>query len=326
MAEMTYTKISGLDKPVSRIFFGTATRDMSAGKNVNSLLDAIYETGITAFDTARGYGLSEKSLGRWLEERRMWDRVVVLTKGCNVDLFGQNHVNRKVITKELEKSLDYLRCDCVDIYMLHRDDPKTPAGEFIEILNELQREGKFKVFGVSNWTHARIAEANQYAQAHGLNPISVSSPNFGLADQIRDPWGGGCVTISGPRNADARAWYAQAQLPVLAYSSLGRGFFSGRFRSDDLAGAKKFLDANAQKGYLCEENLERLRRAEILSAQLGVSVSQVALSYIFHQDINAFAIVSVLNEQQMRDNIEAVRLGLTQAQCEWLDLRREEAE
>jgi aryl-alcohol dehydrogenase-like predicted oxidoreductase len=324
MTEMKYAQLPGLDKPVSRIFYGTASQDMSLGKNVNTLLDGIFETGVNAFDTARGYGLSEKSLGRWMDERKMREKVVVLTKGCNVDIFGKNHVNEKIIRKELEKSLALLRTDYVDIYLLHRDDPNTPAGAFVEILNVLKREGKFKIFGVSNWTHQRIAEANRYAEEHGLEGLSVSSPNFGLADQVRDPWGGGCVTISGPRNADARAWYTKTQLPVLAYSSLGRGFFSGRIHSNDRKGAQKILDANAQKGYLCEENMERLRRTELLAAQLGVTVSQVAMAYVFHQEFNTFAIVSAREPGRMLSNIAAMGLPLTAEQCEWLDLRREE--
>ncbi len=204
MAEMRYADIAGVDKRVSRIFYGTASKEMSMGKNVNALLDSVFEMGINAFDTARGYGMAEKSLGRWLKDSGKREQCVVLTKGCNVDLFGKNHVNRKVIMSELEKSLKMLGVDYVDIYLLHRDDPAVPAGELVEILNELQKEGKFKCFGVSNWTRERIAEANDYAARKGLNPICVSSPNFGLAEQICDPWGGGCVTISGPENEGVR--------------------------------------------------------------------------------------------------------------------------
>lgn len=321
MAEMRYADIAGVDKRVSRIFYGTASKEMSMGKNVNALLDSVFEMGINAFDTARGYGMAEKSLGRWLKDSGKREQCVVLTKGCNVDLFGKNHVNRKVIMSELEKSLKMLGVDYVDIYLLHRDDSAVPAGELVEILNELQKEGKFKCFGVSNWTRERIAEANDYAARKGLNPICVSSPNFGLAEQICDPWGGGCVTISGPENEGVRQWYAENQMPVLAYSSLGRGFFSGRFKSNDRKEAKKILDANAQKGYLCEANMERLRRAEILAEEKGVTVSQIAMAYIFRQKLNTFAIVSTSNASRMEKNVEALSLELTEQECAWLDLR-----
>ena len=85
-----------------------------------------------------------------------------------------------------------MRTDYIDIYLLHRDDPAVPASEIVEIFNAMHREGKIGAFGGSNWTHERIQEANAYAKDHGLIPFTVSSPNFGLADQIADPWGGGC--------------------------------------------------------------------------------------------------------------------------------------
>ena len=67
------------------------------------------------------------------------------------------------------------------------------------------------------------------------------------------------MTISGPSNAEARAWYRDNQIPVLAYSSLGRGMFAGIVKSDDIEGAKKILDPNAVKGYCYPENLNALQ-------------------------------------------------------------------
>ena len=75
------------------------------------------------------------------------------------------------------------------------------------------------------------------------------------------------MTISGPSNAEARAWYRDNQIPVLAYSSLGRGMFAGLVKSNDMEGAKKILDPNAVKGYCYPENFERLARAEQLAKE-----------------------------------------------------------
>ncbi len=309
----------GLDKKVSRLFFGTAIPPMLMGKNVNTLLDAAYAAGINAFDTARGYGMAEKSLGEWVAARNNRERIVILSKCGNAGMGGKVNVNREVIEKELEKSLKTLGTDYIDIYLLHRDDPKTPVSEFIDTLNEKKREGKIRVFGVSNWTHQRIQEANAYAEAHGLEGFTVSSPNFGLAQQVEDPWGGECVTISGPENADARAWYAENQMPVLAYSSLARGFFSGKFKSGDFEGAKKVLDHAGQKGYLCDENMRRLCVAEEIAARDNDTVAGVAMRYIFSTSMNVFALVSSTNPARMRDNIRAARERLDAADVERLE-------
>lgn len=300
-----YAQIVGIDKPVSRIFFGTAIKPMLMGKNVEALLDAVLSSDINAFDCARGYGKAEKSLGDWIQSRNNRERIVLLTKCGNVGLGGKVCVNRAVIEEELEKSLVTLRTDYIDIYLLHRDDPKTPVSEIIETLNEAKRRGKLRVFGVSNWTHRRIEEANRYAAEHGLEGFTVSSPNYGLTRQIKDPWGGSCVTISGPENEEARQWYAKNQMPVLAYSSLGRGFFSGKFKSGDYDAAKKALDGPAQKGYLYEENMRRLRNAEEIAGRDGCSVTQVALRYVFSNPMNTFAIASTTNPARLSQNIQA---------------------
>ncbi|MBQ1503959.1 MAG: aldo/keto reductase [Oscillospiraceae bacterium] len=293
--------ISGVETPASRIFFGTATPPMLADEDCTSLLDAVYASGINAFDTARGYQGAEKALGRWMKARGNRDKLVILTK-CGDLIRGKVHIDREVILREFAQSLENLGTDHVDIFLLHRDDPNTPILEQLETLNELKRAGKMRVFGVSNWTHARIAEANRIAAEHGLEGFTVSSPNFGLAHQMADLWGGGCVTLTGRENADARRWYTENQMPVVAYSSLARGFFSGKFRAYDQDGAKQVLDSFAQKGFLYDENMERLRIAEEIAARDGCTVSQVALRYLFASPMNTFAVVSTTNPDRLADN------------------------
>ena len=314
-----YMRIPGLDKPVSRIFFGTAMMPILMGKEQDALFDSMIALGINAFDCARGYGKAEQTLGAWMRRRNNRERVVILTKCGNIGPNKKVHVDRSVIEKELSVSLKALGTDYVDIYLLHRDDPNTPVSELIDCLNEKQREGKIRVFGVSNWKKERIEEANAYAAAHGLNGFAVSSPNFGLAEQVEDPWGGDCVTISGDANKEVREWYAEQQMPVLAYSSLGRGFFTGKFRSGDYEGAKKVLDSAAQKGYLHPVNMERLARSETLAAQQKCSVSDIAMRYIFGSDMKVCALVSTGSAKRMRQNIRAACKPLTPEEISYLE-------
>ena len=168
---------------------------------------------------------------------------------------------------------------------------------------------------------ARFEQANDYAEKHGLQPFTVVSPNFGLAEQVQDPWGGGCMSISGPENEADRRFYAQRHIPVFAYSSLGRGLFSGRVRSDDPEGAARFMDAPALKGYACPDNFERLRRCEIMAESKGVTVPQIAMAWLFNQrSLDVYALVSTSHRANMHANVEAAALELTDDECRWLNL------
>lgn len=315
---MRYGRIAGLEVPVSRIFFGTATGPLLAGENADELLDGTFERGVNAFDCARSYGRAEEVLGSWIRRRGNREKVTVLSK-CGDIRNGIVKIDRRVIGKQLAESLQALQTEYIDIYLLHRDDPHTPAGEYIETLNEAKRSGLIRLFGVSNWTTERIREANRYAEEHGLEGFSVSSPNYGLARQMADLWGGGCVTLSGPEHEADRSWYARTGMPVIAYSSLGRGFFSGRFRSDEPEKAREILDSYAQKGYLYPENMERLRKAEQLAEKYGVSVPEIAMRYIFSSPMNLFAVVSTTRPERLESSIRAAGAKLTEDETTWLE-------
>lgn len=315
-----YTKILYVDKPISRILFGTASESFLSGGECEDILDKIFSLGVNTLDTARVYKDSESVIGRWMEKRSNREKIVILSKCAHPSEDGRKRVNEKCIREDLEKSLYNLRTNYIDIYLLHRDDTDVPAGEILEIMNALHEEGKIGAFGGSNWTHERISEANEYAKAHGLIPFTVSSPNFGLANQIGDPWDGTCVTISGAVNNSAREWYEENNMPVIAYSSLGRGLFSGRIKSSCTDNAGKYLDEAAMKGYGYPENFERLRRCEILAEKKGLTVAQIAMAWLFNQSLNTFAVVSTSSVERMRSNIEALSIDLTEEECHWLDL------
>ena len=317
--KMCMGTIPGLAQPVSRLFFGTAAPPiMTDEATASDLLDSVLAAGINAFDRARSYGRAENALGRWMETRGCRDRVIVLSK-CGDIREGKVKVNRQVIADQLQQSLDALRTDRIDIFLLHRDDPNTSVEEFIDALNEARDAGKITVFGVSNWTLPRIQAANAYAEAHGLAGLSVSSPNYGLARQMQDLWGGGCVTISGPEHQKAREWYMKSGMPVIAYSSLGRGFFSGRFRAGDMDGARRVLDAFAQKGYLYPENMLRLRRAEELAEREGITVPEIAMRYVFGSGMNLFAVVSTGSPERLKMNIRAAAHPLSEEDIAYLE-------
>ena len=178
-----------------------------------------------------------------------------------------------------------------------------------------------RAFGGSNWSHQRIQEANDYAQEHGLVPFAASSPNFSLAAQREVIWDG-CVTLTGPESAPASEWYRKRQLPVFAWSSLGRGFLSGRFSKEAFEKGKETLDPSFVRAFCFEENFERLGRAAQLAKNKGVTVPQVGLAYVLRQPMNVFALVGTETPEEFGSCVEALDLELAPEEIAWLNLER----
>lgn len=322
---MQYASIAGIQKPVSRLVLGTMIVSIQEKQKSFDLLDAAFDLGCTAFDTAHGYagGNSERGLGQWMKERGNRDQTVVITKGCHQNA-DRARVTPFDLASDLYDSLARLQTDYVDLYLLHRDDPSVPVGPIVEALNEHLQAGRIHAFGGSNWTHQRIAEANEYAREHGLTPFAASSPNYGLAEQVHDPWGGGCVSISGPRNREARAWYGANQMPVLAYSSLARGLFSGRITPGNFHQMQTTLDQACLTAYCHEPNFQRLERAILLAGEKNVSVPQLVLAYMFGSPVSVFPIVGAATGQEFQENVKAFDVRLAQEERAWLDLETDQ--
>ncbi len=315
-----YTKINGINKDVSRIFLGTGF--LPNLEDYDAWLTGILDTGVNAIDTARIYPDSEKTIGKWLDKTGVRDKVVLLSK-CGHPDGATKRVNHEAMMSDLQKSLEELQVDYIDIYILHRDDPSTEVAEVVETFNEMKERGSIGIFGGSNWTYKRIQEANEYAYKKNLAPFSVSSPGFSLADQLGDVWDDTCVTLTGKRGQQDRKWYQESQMPVIAYSSLAHGMFSGKMKSTDINHANDFLDMFALRGYAFPENFERLRRCELLAKEKQATVSQIALAWIFRQSMNMFAVVSTSSTDRMKKNIEALEIPLSDQECEFLNLERD---
>jgi aryl-alcohol dehydrogenase-like predicted oxidoreductase len=320
---MKYGAIANINKPVSRIVLGTMIISTDNFDRSVDILDAAMRNGINTLDSANVYygGQSERAIGRWMEMRGNREDVVIATKGAipNAD---RKRVTPFDITADIYDSLARLRTDYIDIYMLHRDDPEYPIGPIVEILNEHKNAGRIHAFGGSNWTHQRLQEANDYAAANNLTPFTVSSPNFGLAEQVEDPWGPGCVTVSGPQNVEARAWYKQHDMPIFAYSSLGRGFFSGRITRNNFEEIKDTIDGACRTAYCHEVNFKRLDRVEEMAKQKGMTVAEIATAYIFSQPLNVYALIGTENEAEMKSAITASETTLTTDEMAWLNLEK----
>jgi aryl-alcohol dehydrogenase-like predicted oxidoreductase len=270
-------------------------------------LDRVLEAGCTAFDLAASYllGGTERLFGDWLTSRRNRDRLFLVTKGGHPYPLVQPHrLTPEAIGADLHASLRRLRTERVELYLLHRDDPSAPLESILETLVAHQRAGKIGAFGVSNWSHPRLRALDELARSAGLPTVAASSPQLSLVEWTSPPWQGS-VSISGEAHRDARAFYAERKLPVLAWSPLGRGFLTG--------------ESGGKGHYGGPSNEARKRRAEALARRYSVTPTQIALAYLFSQPFPVFAVVAASTVEKVRQNLAASTQRLSDADVSWLE-------
>lgn len=310
-----------LPAEVPRVIVGTARLGsvwpdavLPAGRRepTFAMLDAVLELGCSAFDTAASYRLggTERVLGAWISSRRNRDRLFLISKGGLPHPVKPHRLDGASLSRDLDGSLRRLGVDCLDLYLLHRDDPTAALESVLETMGAFERQGKIRAWGVSNWTHRRIEALATLASSTGSRPVAASSPHFSLFDWVTPPWPG-CVSIAGPANADARAYYERTQTPVLAWSPLGGGFLSGKTGG---------LDGwTSRRAYDSAENRVRRERVAALARRYDRSPAQVALAYLFSHRFPVFAVVSSSTTEKIKGNLQAVSWRLSSDELRWLE-------
>jgi aryl-alcohol dehydrogenase-like predicted oxidoreductase len=271
-------------------FYGTSNE----GEAIATVHRAI-ELGVTFLDTADMYGIggNEELVGRAIADRR--DRVVLATKfgnvrGPNGEFLGRDG-RPEYVHSACDASLRRLGVDVIDLYYQHRVDTNTPIEETVGAMKELVDAGKVRYLGLSE------AAPQTIRRAHAVHPITALQTEYSL--WTRDPEDAVLPTVR------------ELGIGFVAYSPLGRGFLSGRFRSlDDLA-ADDFRRRNPRfQPENFERNLELVEQVKKLAADKGVTAGQLALAWVLQHDYVASAIIGASRPEQVADNVAAVQVKL----------------
>ena len=311
--------IAGIDKPVSQITLGTAFYNTRTQDRWSEILDEFVQLGGTAIDTARGYGASEEVIGHWLNTSGVREGLVLITK-CGLTSEGVLPAEnlKELIETELATSLRTLNTDYVDVFMLHRDNPGLPVSDILEPLNETIACGQVKVLGASNWEYARLTEANEYAEKHGMAGFGVVSNNLSLA-RPSVPFYPGLVSA----DKQGEAWHAATGIPLIPWSSQARGFFTGRYTRAMAKEAPTDADAFTQRMLVCygtEDNFTRIERASELGQRKGgYTAVEVALSWLLHRPFPIVPIVGTQTTSELVSCTKALTLDLTEDEQKWVD-------
>ena len=295
------------NKILSPLALGTAPYGSGIGEtDAFALIDVYRDAGGNILDTARVYGESENTIGRYLRSRGCRHETIISTKGGHYDVqTKEKRVNRHEIYADVEISLKNLGTDYVDIYWLHRDDEDVPVEEIMTILSDLTKEGKILSIGVSNWTPQRIEKANSFVAEHSLQKIVASQIKHSAAIS---------VTMSDPTMLSltdaSRPFYAKQKMPIFAYTPQARGLFS-KLETSGESGISEWLS----REFLCEENLRRYMEIKSLSQQLDRPVNQVALALLLcDTELDIIPIIGAKTQSQLIDSLAATDIILTPSQ------------
>lgn len=272
-----------------------------ARETARSCVRAALDCGIQFFDTANQYGAgaAEQLLGEALAEIPRGTYLLATKLYFPVgDEPGQG-LSAAQVSLQLDRSLQRLRTDYVDLYQCHRYDAGTPLEETMAALTRAVEAGKVRFIGFSEWSAAQIDRAAALSGTDGLASFVSSQPNYSLL------W----------RKPEAEVFAACARHGIgnLAYSPLAQGVLTGKYRP----GAPPPADsraANDSMNQFLEVGQRRFRSGDLLAAveqvvpiaaELGLSLSQFALAWVLRRPEIASAITGASRPEQVRQNAAA---------------------
>lgn len=269
-------------------------------------LDALreaYEQGINFFDTAQMYGdgASERLIHRALGD--VYDKIIIATKIVPDDFRYDD------VKKACEARIKALQSDHLDLLQLHWPNHDIPVEETMRALLDLKKEGKIRAFGVSNFGQQDLTEALQATEEISSNQLPYNllwrAIEFEILPTCR-----------------------KHNVPVLSYSSIMQGLLAGKFKSpkevpDDRARSRHFSSQRTQARHSEAgqevKTFEAIARIHQLANREGILMAQLSMAWLLAQPGMGSIIVGARNPQQVKDNVAAMKVSLSDETVEELN-------
>ncbi|MDB5683980.1 MAG: aldo/keto reductase [Sphingomonas bacterium] len=284
---------------------GTVDQD-----GVDALIGRAVEGGINFIDTADIYsqGQSERLLGQSIRNLGLpRESLVIATKVFGATGSGPNDsgASRGHIMDGVQRSLERLQLDHIDLYQIHGFDPKTPPEETLRALDDLIAQGLVRYAGVSNWPAWRMARAQGIAEARGYARFETVQAYYSIAGRDLE--------------REIVPYLTEERLGLMVWSPLAGGLLSGKFGpgAQSEEGARRtsfdFPPVDLDRGWACVAAMREIGAAH------GVSVARVALAWVLSRPFVMSVIIGAKRIDQLEDNLAAADLVLSDAELARLD-------
>lgn len=266
----------------------------------NMILHA-FDKGVCHFDLANNYGPSygsaESTFGKVMQSdlHPYRDELFISTK-AGYDMWPGPYGNfgsRKYLFSSLDQSLKRMNLDYVDIFYSHRFDPNTPLEETMQALVDIVRSGKALYAGISNYPHQAAEFAYRYLAAHDV-PCLLHQVKYNMMHRI-------------PETDNLLAQAKDAGCGIIAFSPLAQGLLTDRYLGGIPSDSRAARDFSLKANTITPELLERIQKLNILAAERGQSLAQMALAWTLKNDLVTSVIIGASSVAQIDDNLKAIQ-------------------
>ena len=312
---MEKRRLGNSDLYTATIVFGGNVFGWTADEKQSfKLLDAFFDLGFNAIDTADVYsrwvegnegGESETIIGKWMKDRGNRNEVLLITKvGSDVGQ-GKRDLSKGYILKAVDKSLERLQTDYIDLYLTHWDDEVTPVKDTLEAYGKLIEAGKIRWVGASNLSPERLKASLDASKKDSTLPsYQVFQAEYNLYARQ------GFEQGVGPICKDYR-------LGVITYYSLASGFLSGKYRNEkDLSKSPR---GDKVKEYLDKRGKRILEALDELSKEYNTTPAALSLSWLKNKPGVSAPIASATELKHVESFSEAAKLDLSKESMDKLD-------
>ncbi|MWV46360.1 aldo/keto reductase [Paenibacillus sp. HJL G12] len=306
---MKYRRLGNSGLEVSILGLGTNAFGKRADQDASArIIHHAMDRGINFIDTANIYAgsESERIIGEALVGRR--DKVVLATKAGLVNGEGPNTrgSSRYHLMQELERSLQRLKTDYVDLYQIHTFDPNTPLEETLRTLDDMVRAGKVRYIGASNYAAWELMKALSVSEAKGLNRYVSTQTSYSLADRT-------------PEQELVPVCLDQG-VGIIPYFPLAGGILTGKYSFDDRAPLKSRAQTDPSfSRFINDRTLTLGEEVSRVAEENGCTPSTLSLAWLMEQPAVSTVIVGATRTEQLDENLKSVELSPSEQVLNKLD-------